>query len=146
AVLAQRGGGRFRARPERDRFHITPRSSLGHQLEHPRLQHTLMHLCVDPDLRHVYSTFASVRTWMIRSTAVPSSWMMTPALRASACVKPSIVSAASPRSMPRSPSPICLISLERAAMIPFSDAYRGSAMPAVTVTRTGIAAYQTWYT
>src|SRR6266481_958678 len=82
---------------------------------------------------------------MMRSTACPSSSMSAPALRASASATPSIVSPGSPRSMPRSPSPTCLISFERAAMMPFSDAYRGSAMPAVTVMSAGVEASTTWY-
>ena len=42
------------------------------------------------------------------------------------------------------PADATFTSLERAAMMPLRDAYRGSAMPAVTVTRAGAAASTTW--
>src|SRR5216684_3985233 len=122
AVLAQDGSGCLGARAQRDPFDITEPARLGHELERRRLQLATMELRVDPDLRHCQTTLASASTCRMRSTAVPSSWTIAPALRASASASPSIVSPGSPRSTPSSPSPTCLISFERAAMIPFSDA------------------------
>src|SRR4029077_2615039 len=143
AVLAKLRCRRLGAGAQCDRIDIAQLARLGHQLERGRLQLAAAQLRVHPDLRH-QTTFAWARTWMMRSTAVPSSSMIAPALRASASEMPSMVSPGSPRSIPRSPRPTCLISLERAAMMPFSDAYRGSAMPAVTVISAGVEDSTTW--
>src|SRR6185369_1090233 len=105
-------------------------------------------LAMDPDACHQMSrrSASSSTIWRAASSGASRTTLVAPRAaggRESTTFVSAPLSPTVPGSIPRSASVSVVISLERAAMIPFNDGYRGSPSACVPEMRAGIGASRT---